>query len=440
MWTWLFDNRLKKLVRYAGYLTAGTTVGSVFSFLAVAVAARVLGAGRMGQLAQVQSYVAIVAAIFKTQSWQMVIKYGGEALAGKRDREYLGVCRLALYLDLVTAGCGFLAAVLGAHTLGRLWGWDVDVISMAVVYSVTVLTVVTGPAVGALRLHGRFDLLAVQATVASSVKLVGSLVAALLQSGLWAFVLIWALSELLAAATLWILSRRELHRNFTDGIRPTSVRSLLAAYPDILHFAWSTSLNGTVRMVSKEVDLLLVGSILGDEASGLYKVAKQFSLVIGKLSDPLYQTVYPELVKLWAKNSYNEFAKVVLRTGALAGAGGLAVWLAFVIWGKWMIAITVGSEYSSAYSVTVWYMFAVALAALTTPLTPAILAMGRPRTSFAVLTISTAIYLTLLGFLLGQFGITGAGMAYTGFYVLWGVPMAWIVWRGVGRREASWQT
>ena len=118
------------------------------------------------------------------------------------------------------------------------------------------------------------------------------------------------------------------------------------------------------RLTSRELDMLIVGGVLGEAAAGLFKVAKQLSSILAKLTDPLYAAVYPELAKLWANARYVDFERIILRSGALCGGGGLLVFLGFALFGEEIIAWTVGAEFLGAYPVLLFYMLAIAIAVL----------------------------------------------------------------------------
>ena len=168
----------------------------------------------------------------------------------------------------------------------------------------------------------------------------------------------------------------------------------------------------------REFDILIVGKLLGFADVSLYKLAKKFCAALDRLTNPLFQSLYPELTKLWAKKDFKDFRFVVKRMTYLMGGLSLITWIVFVIWGRGIIFITTGREFIPAYPVTVWYMLANAIAVTSLPLAPMILAMGQAQLSFWIQFLPTLIYFPVLFWMLSAWGLSGAGYAYIVFHGL----------------------
>lgn len=77
-------------------------------------------------------------------------------------------------------------------------------------------------------------------------------------------------------------------------------------------------------MVSRQLDTV----ILGAEIVGIYKIAKEVANLIAKLTDPVYQAIYPEFAKLLANGKKLEAIKISL----YAGGAGLVF---YGLFGEW---------------------------------------------------------------------------------------------------------
>jgi O-antigen/teichoic acid export membrane protein len=137
------------------------------------------------------------------------------------------------------------------------------------------------------------------------------------------------------------------------------------------------------------------------------------------LIDPLYQSIYPELARLWATGEKAEFRSLVKRTALLVGSMALVGWIGFAIIGRWAIVVTVGQPYQEAYLVAVVYMFALVIAVFTFSFHPSMLAMGLPGKSLRSLLLATAVYFMFLLPLVNILSILGAAISYVLFYVVW---------------------
>jgi O-antigen/teichoic acid export membrane protein len=416
---WLRDNYLRRLFQNATVLLGGDVLSSVLGLLSLMLTARALGPEAFGILALVKSYVLIIDRLINFQSWQAIIKYGIETLEKRENSEFKALIKWGTLLDLTSAILGTLVAASVAYWAGQYFAWDGQTKKMAIVYSLVILFHLAGTPTAILRILDMFKLFSIQRVLVSIIKFVAILIVFLACGGLWAFLIVWMITEIVGHLILFIIAWREMYR---QGIMKTAggkLRTITKRHTGLWTFAWTTNLHSSVRMSSREFDILIVNMLLGPAAVGLYKVAKQFSTIVGRLTDPLYQAIYPDLARLWANGHTREFKRLIFRAGIIAGCGAFLVWVAFILLGEYILQFTVGADYISAHSVLVLYMLATTIAVFGFPLHPAFLAIGRPRLSFSVLAISTCLYFIVLIPLIEGFGIDGAGLAYIVFYGVW---------------------
>ena len=68
--------------------------------------------------------------------------------------------------------------------------------------------------------------------------------------------------------------------------------------------------------------------MLGNAATGLYKMAKQFAKIFTQVSQPLYKSIYPELTKLWGNRQVNEFKEIIKKFFIF----NLLLWYHHLVW------------------------------------------------------------------------------------------------------------
>jgi O-antigen/teichoic acid export membrane protein len=69
------------------------------------------------------------------------------------------------------------------------------------------------------------------------------------------------------------------------------------------------------------------------------------------------------------------------------------------------------------------YMIASVIAVFVAPLSPAMLAIGKPKTFLWSLIVSTLIYFLLLPTLISKYTLSGASIAYVIFYIVYSAVM-----------------
>ena len=408
----------KRVFKNSGVLISGDTVSAVLGVLTFAITARALGTEKLCMLGLIDAYVRIVDKLVNFQSWQFIIKYGSDALTAKNPSGFKALVKLGTLVDACTAVLGCVISIALAGLIARWQNWSPEMLRLAVIYSMIVLFDIAGVPTGILRIFDKFKSFSAQKCVTSGIKFAGVVVAWAIHCDLSGFLWVWMLTEIVDYVSLTAMAWIELHRRGFRNIWAEPLAGITKRFPGVWNFLISTNLTGSVKIGFREFDILVVGKLLGFADVSLYKLAKKLCAALDRLTNPLFQSLYPELTKLWAKKDYRDFRFVVKRMTYIMGGISLLSWIVFVIWGHEIILITTGREFISAYSVTVWYMLANAIAVTSLPLAPMILAMGQAHLSFWIQFLPTLIYFPILFWMLEAWGLSGAGYAYIVYHTI----------------------
>ncbi|MCJ7588885.1 MAG: oligosaccharide flippase family protein [Candidatus Aminicenantes bacterium] len=407
----------------AGKLISANSIAAVLGLAAAALTARTLGTEKYGVLALVLVYKGSIGILVTFNAWQAVIKYGSEAL-NKNDRIGLQILiKFGFSLDIGSAVVGTILAMALSGPVINFLGWDQSVRFLLQLFSVLILFSLSGTPIGVLRLFDRFDLLSYTAVLSALVRLGGVAWCLLTRQSLFGFVMVYLITGIvgelyLVFASLWVLRQHHLGGFF---IRP--LRRLRQRFPNILDYVWTTNVHSTVRILSREADGLIIAGLTTPAALGLYKIAKQFSQVLTMLINPICDTIFPELSRLFAAGNKKAMRSLIKRSTFFVGSIAVCGWLVFIMLGNWLIIQAVGSEYQDSYRVAVWYMLALVIAIITFSFQPSMLALGLPRTSLKILVLATLVYFVLLVPLVNVLGIVGASLSYIFFYMVWSISM-----------------
>lgn len=418
----LKDSALRRLFKNAGLLITGDAIASGFGFASLALSARALGLETFGALALIQSYVLIVDRLVNFQSWQAVIRYGAEKLESKQINSFKELIKFGFTLDVSTALLGAVIAVAAAPLIGRWGGWSEDVIHLAIIYSGIIFFRIIGTPTAVIRLYDRFKLFSIQKSVAGAVKFCAVCIAYALKADLWAFVLIWGVTDIIGNVLLILMSLKELHRNNIRGFWRSKLVAIGTRFPGLLKFAWTTNIDSIVR-VGRQMDILIIGKMLGFESVALYKVARQLANLILKVVDPFYSAVYPPLSRFVATKNFESIRSTVMSSSIILGLVTSILWVLFVLGGSQGIEIVFGARYTTAYPIAVWCLLGVAFWGFSQPFAPAMLAMGKAKTNYYIHLVNTIIYLISLVLLSSYYGVVGSGVAYLIFNLTWSLSI-----------------
>jgi O-antigen/teichoic acid export membrane protein len=416
------DVILKRMFKNASVLFSGKTVAGLMGLISISLAARTLGPTKLGVFALIQSYATIIDRLANFQCWQAMIKFGADFLKQGRKDDFKSLAKFCMLLDAATAVAGTAISILIICILGKWKGWQQETIYTAVIYSFCILLDLHGTPVGLLRLFNKFKLISAAAVAGAFLKLVLAVFAYMLSGSLMVFAAIWVAAWLAESVFLLFTSWQQVNKK-ADGNFLKAKLSNIVKDKSLWKFVLSTNINQSVRLASREFDVLITGAILGTTSTGIYKIARQFASILASLIEPVYQAIYPELAHLAAEKRFSDLKHTAAKTAVIAGSASLLVWLVWALFGRWILSIAAGEEFRRAWGVTVVFMFAFVIWGFAFCLPAGLLALGRAGKILLVQTIALVVFLPTLYLLLTSIGLIGAAAAQVVYFVVYSLFM-----------------
>lgn len=404
---WLKDDSFRSLVKNTSYLGLSKAVAAVAGVATLAFAGRALGLVEFGLLILIASYAQAASGLTRFQSWQLVIRYGGAALASGDSDTFKRSVGFGLGLDFTSGLVGMAAAILLLPLIGPWSGIGEALVPMAIFYCLLVPTMGSATPVGALRALDRFDLISWQGVTYPIAR------AILAGIGWWqgwplpAFVAIWFVTDLGGDLFMWFLAGREMKRkSLLKGVRPSlSAKGLPGAWP----FAIQVNVHSSLMSAWGPVARVIIGGLLGPASAAIYRVASSLADSAQKPADLLAKAYYPEVVRMDPATKHPW--RLMLRGTAMASAIGIAAVLIVVLLGKWLLATLFGPDFVPAYAVLLVLVGIPLLWMIGFPLMPMLYALDRPDAPLKARAIGTLAYFAVIAPLCWRFGVIGAAAA-----------------------------
>ncbi len=428
------DIILKRMFKNASVLFSGNAIAGLMGLVSLSLAARTLGAEKLGIFALIQAYVIVIDRLVNFQCWQAVIKFGADFLKQNKKENFKALAKFCLVLDAATAATGTFMAIVIIYILGRWKGWEQQTVYAAIVYSFWILFNLGGTATGLLRLFNKFKLISAAMVTVAFLKMVFAAIAYMLSGSLLMFVIIWVIAGVVESMFLLFAGWRQVYRETGDNFLKAQL-SLVAKDKNIWKFVLSTNLNLSVRQASKEFDVLITAAILGPALTGIYKIARQFAWILATLIEPIYQTVYPELAHLAAEKRFSDMKHVIKKTAVITGSISVLIWLGLIVFGKWILSIVAGVEYGQAWSVMIVFMFAFVIWGFTFCLPAGLLSIGKAREVLLVQIIAFIVFLLALYLLLTNVGLVGAAIAQVIYFIVYSLLMLLFFVKYISKRQ-----
>ena len=405
---WLNDTHFRSLLKNTGYLAISKAIAAIAGIAVLAFSGRSLGLETFGILILVASYAQAANGLAKFQTWQLVVRFGGNALARSDSGTFKHAIGFGLGLDLLSGIAGMIAALALLPLLGGWFGIERGYLAAAAAYCLIIPVMAASTPVGVLRALDRFDLLSWQGTMKPILRAVLTGIAFLDGWGFSAFLFIWLGTELVSELALWLLCGREMkRRDLIAGTRPTlRPRELDRAWA----FAIRVNLTYSLESAWGPIARLIVGGLLGPASAAAYRVAASLADSVKKPTDLLAKAYYPEVVRM-------DFAtkhpwRLMLRGTALAGLIGLIALLVMGLAGRQLVDAIFGPGFESVYPVLLIMMLVPAIGILTFPLPSMLLALDRASAPLIARLVGTAAYFLLIYPLATWYGLSGAAWAF----------------------------
>jgi O-antigen/teichoic acid export membrane protein len=405
---WFRDAHFRSLLKNSGYLASSKAVAAVAGIATLAFAGRGLGVALFGTLILITSYAKAASGLSKFQSWQLIVRYGGQALATGDHAEFKASTGFAFALDVVSGVGGMIVAVMLLPFIGSWFGFTDQFLWLAMLYCTLLPTMGAATPIGVLRALDRFDLISWQGSSYPIVRGVLAGIAFAIDAPLETYVAIWWITDLGGDIYLWFLAWRELRRRgLLKGIRPTLRPETL---PGAWRFAIHVNLTSSLITAWGPIARLVIGGLMGATGAGLFRVASSLADSAQKPADLLAKAFYPEVVRmdLATKKPW----KLMLRGTALAGAACAISILVLIIVGKPLISLLFGKDFIGAYPVILVLIIAPVLAIVSFPLPSMLYALDRPDAPLTARLLGTIIFFVIVAPLSWTFGVIGAAIAF----------------------------
>ena len=400
----------QRIFKNFGVVLRGRGIAALFNMVALALMANALSPVDFGLVVLLHTYVLAIRGFLNFRTFESIVKYGVPLHESGDNDGLRRLLRITTSVDVMSSIVATLLGVFAASITGKFVHWDAQMVTIATVYSLTMLTTATGTPNGVLRLYDRFDVLGIWYTISPAIRFFGVVIAWFFDAEMLVFVCVWAAAFVFENCWIYLRGHREVHQHMSESIwRGFRPRELLETTPEFRHFLGVTYWQTNVDLLPKHMAVLLAGGLLGPAGAGMFRLANDFSTILSKPGLMLREVLFPDLSRM-LHNKEAGFHELGLRAVKIAAAGGLLLVVLSIPLGAPILGI-IGSDYTPAAPLLTLMLLAATFELAGSPLRAAAYALGGAGKVLRIYALSSFIYLGLFYVFALSFGLIGPGIA-----------------------------
>ena len=388
----------------------GRGVAAAFNVVALALMANALSPVDFGLVVLLHTYVLAIRGFLNFRTFEAVVKYGVPMHESDDNDGLRRLLRITTSVDVMSSIVATLLGVFAASITGKFLHWDAHIVTIAAIYSLTMLTTATGTPNGILRLYDRFDVLGIWYMISPAIRFFGVVIAWFFDADMLAFVGVWAVAFVFENIWIYLRGHREIHQHMSESIwRGFRVRELAETTPEFRHFMGVIYWQTNVDLLPKHLAVLLAGSLLGPAGAGMFRLANDFSTVLSKPGLMLREVLFPDLSRM-LHNKEAGFHELGFRAVRIAAALGLLLVLLSIPLGAPILGF-IGADYTPAAPLMTLMLLAATFELAGSPLRAAAYALGDAGSVLRIYALSSFVYLSLFYVFTPPLGLIGPGVA-----------------------------
>ena len=424
---------LIKLFKNSLVLFSGNSAANICGLISLVLLTRSLGAELFGYYTLAFAMIEIVDRLLNFQTWPAFIKFGANCLNDRKKHRLISTLKYCFYVDLVTLTFSLIICItLGWYALA-FFEVPSELRYPLMFFTILIPCKIADLSTGIFRLFDQFKTQAKVIVFGAVIKLV--LFLAIYHFGptfeLFIYATIFSQFAMLWAKIYFsygILTKQKIS---LIKIINHSVDKSFIKHSKLLPFVIYSNIDSSIRLIPRQIDVVILAKMFGAEIVGIYKLAKEIALMMAQITEPIYQAIFPEFAKLLSEGKQLDAKQIGKRIAVYAGLLGVVLLMCFGLLGQMFLALLFDGKFALTYEVTLLYMIAVVIGMYSLPLPPMAHSLGLAKELFKVQLISTVLYLVCLWPLILNSSLLGAAGAMIVYHTLWLILAHNLVYRNL---------
>ncbi len=417
---------IQRVIRNTGYLFSAQGLAAALSMGQGILTARLLGVEGVALVGIITQFSSNLNQLISFRMNELVVSYVGDFTAQGKPRLAAATFKAAVLTELAGSLLGYLL-IFSLSPLGaNIFAHRPELVGLFRVYGLFVLgSLFAESASGLLQYFDRFRALALTMVGQSTLTIVLISWAFLTNGTLPAVLNAYLFGKIAWGLTVSLLAAIEARRQWGVGWWKARIGLLAPWRKELLRFGISTNLSGSLKLVTRDSEILWLGAFSTPLQVGYYKIAKAITNIIMMPITPLISTTYREVAREVANKQWQN-VRYLLRSGTiLASLWTIPAVTGLIVFGRWVVGIY-GIEFLPvSYTSLLILLLGVATVNIFYWNQLALLPLGRPDTPTKVQFVGAIGKVAGTILLVPILGAPGMAALLSGFLLLTTLALVW---------------
>ncbi len=415
----------QRMIRNSSYVFSATSLSAVLSMAQSVLAGRLLGVEAFGMLGAVTQYASVINRLTSFRMSELVVSYIGEFNERGEHQRSAALFKAAALVEMMSALVAYALVVALAPIGARYLAKDPTMTGIFVVYGLSVLAnLIAESSTGLLHIYDRFKAIAVITVIQGVVTLLLILATFLMKGHLQEVMIAYLIGKFIWAGLISAMALRVARVEWGIGWWKIPLMTIADRRKDLIRFAISTNLSGTLNLVTRDSDILWINALSSPLQGGYYKVAKAFMNILLVPITPLISTTYREVAREVAGKRWTN-VRYLLRSGSLLSA----IWtipssLGLIFFGRWLVMLY-GEEFLPAYPILLILLIGVMAVNIIYWGRSVLLPLGLPDYPTKVGFVAVGVQIAGMLLLVPSWGASGMAVMMSVFFLINAITLLW---------------
>jgi O-antigen/teichoic acid export membrane protein len=327
--------------------------------------------------------------------------------------------------------------VVSLSPLGaRIFAHNPDLTGLFMFYGLSVLAnLMYESGSGLLQFFDQFRMIAYISVAQSALTLLLIVGAFLVRGGLEMVVFAYLVGKVALALSISVAALWQARVVWGSDWWRVPLSVLADRRSDLIRFAINTNLSGTLKLITRDSEMLWLGAFSTPLQVGYYKIAKAITNLLMMPVTPLITTTYREVAREVASERWRN-VRYLLRSGSILSASWtLPVSLGLVVFGQWVVAIYGREFLPTSYINLLLLLIGVIVVNIFFWSRSVLLPLGMPEYPTKVLFVGAIFKIIGTVLLVPRWGANAMAVLLTGFFLFTTSVLIWKTLREVRNAE-----